>query len=142
MSSLVTALQNDANKDTIVDDCLALIDTEVKGKGLLIKGGYKTVKGFKPGFVRNVVRDLLPQFAAALEPIHQEAQGAGADTKAHFVANRERAADALLAITDEKAQRSTNKVVKSAYKRLRGSAKKNVADAIPALAELIDKHAV
>lgn len=142
MSSLVTALQNDANKDTIVDDCLALIDTEVKGKGLLIKGGYKTVKGFKPGFVRNVVRDLLPQFAAALELIHQEAQSAGTDTKAHFVANRERAADALLAITDSKAERSTNKVVKSAYKRLRGSAKKNVADAIPALAELIDKHAV
>lgn len=141
MASLVNALADDTKKDGIVDDCMELIEAEVRSKGLLIKGGYKTVKGFKPGFVKAVVRDLLPQFAQALDPIHQEALSAGTGTLAHFEANRDRAADAMLSITDEKAARSTNKVVKSAYKRLRGSAKKNVADAIPRLAGLIDKHA-
>jgi hypothetical protein len=141
MPSLVDALNDPSKKPTIVEDCLKLIETEVKGKGLFIKAGYKTVSNFKPGFVRNVVNDLLPQFAGALEPIHQEAVSGGKDVHAHFSANAGRAADAMLSITDEKAERSTNGVIKKAYKSLRGTAKNNVEAAIPALARLIEKHA-
>ena len=141
MPSLADALSDPAKKPAIVDDCLALIDAEVKSKNFLIKAGYKTVSGIKPGFIRNVVSDLLPEFAKALDPLHKEAVASGKDVVSHFSANAGRAADAMLSITDGKAERSTNGVVKKAYGSLRGTAKSNVEAAIPALARLVVKHA-
>ena len=58
----------------------------------------------------------------------------------HFIANAGRMADALLAITDEKAKRASG-MVKSTYDRLRGTAKKNVEAAAPRLGRLVEKHA-
>ena len=73
MSTLAEALTSDSRKSVVVDDCLALIDAEVSDKGgltgLAIKAGYKTIQGVKPGFVRQVVADLLPEFASALDPL-------------------------------------------------------------------------
>jgi hypothetical protein len=107
-------------KDQVVEDCCSLIDAEVKDKGgisgLAIKAGYGAVKGIKPGFVRTVVHDLLPEFAQALDPV-------------------------LLAITDAKAARSKSGVVKGTYDKLRNSAKKNVEAAVPRLGEMVQKYA-
>ena len=58
----------------------------------------------------------------------------------HFNANASRVADALLTITDEKAKKSSSGAVKSAYERLRGTAKKNVEAAVPRLGKLVEKH--
>ena len=52
-----------------------------------------------------------------------------------------RVADALLAITDAKAQRAKSGVVKGTYEKLRGSAKKNVEAAVPRLGEMVQKYA-
>ena len=52
-----------------------------------------------------------------------------------------RVADALLAITDKKAERSKSGVVRGTYDRLRGTAKKNVEQAVPRLSHLIQKFA-
>lgn len=143
--SLKHSLENPEKKPLIVEDCLQLIDAEVKDKsgfgGMAIKAGYKAVKGVKPGFVKKVVSDLLPEFADALEPLSQEAVAAGKTVGAHLKDNSDRAADALLGVTDAKAEKSTNGLVKSTYKKLRGSAKNNVEAAIPRLAELVDTHA-
>jgi hypothetical protein len=145
MPSLPEVLTSDAKKQSVVDDCMHLIDDEVKDKGgltgLAIKAGYSAVKGVKPGFVKNVVTDLLPDFAKALDPIYQEGQSKGQKAAAYFDANTGRVADALLGITDAKAARSSSSVVKGTYDKLRGSAKKNVEAAIPRLGKLIEKHA-
>ncbi|MCB9633351.1 MAG: hypothetical protein H6721_14640 [Sandaracinus sp.] len=142
--SLAAALTDETKKPAIVEDCLKLIDAEVADKGglggMAVKAAYATVKGIKPGFVKAVVEGLLPDFAQALEPLHQEATSKGQDVKSYLVANQGRAADALLAVTDAKAQRSTNGVVKGTYSKLRGSAKKNVEAAIPRLGDLIARH--
>ena len=141
MTSLAQALEDPAQKPAIVDECIALIDSEVKGKGMLLKAGYKTVSGIKPGFIRAVVNGLMPDFARALEPLHEEANAAGVPVDAHLRANASRAADAMLSVTDAKAAGSTNKVVKRAYSGLRGSAKKHVEAAIPGLSAIVAKYA-
>lgn len=145
MPSLPDVLTNTDKKDKVVDDCLALIDAEVADKGglsgLAIKAGYSAVKGVKPGFVRNAVVDLLPDFAQALDPIFQEGHGQKKTAAEYFVANSSRVADALLAITDAKAQRSKSGVVKGTYEKLRGTAKKNVEAALPRLGKMVDKYA-
>ena len=145
MTNLTEALTADSNKSAVTEDCLALIDAEVSDKGgltgLAIKAGYKTVQGIKPGFVRQVVIDLLPEFAQALDPIYQEAKSGGHPVREHFGANATRVADALLTITDDKAKRSKSGMVRGTYEKLRGSAKKNVEAAVPRLAAMIEKHA-
>jgi hypothetical protein len=145
MPNLTEALTAEPNKNAVVEDCLALIDAEVADKGgltgLAIKAGYKAVQGIKPGFVKQVVIDLLPDFARALEPIYQEARNSGRGIRDHLSANGARVADALLSITDEKARRAKSGMVKSTYDKLRGTAKKNVEAAVPRLAAMIEKHA-
>jgi hypothetical protein len=145
MSTLPEVLTSDAKKESVVDDCLALIDAEVKDKGgisgLAIKAGYGAVKGIKPGFVKQVVSDLLPDFAQALDPIFQDAKKQNKPVAAFFSAQSDRVAEALLAITDAKASRAKSGVVKGTYEKLRGSAKKNVEAAVPRLGEMVAKYA-
>lgn len=145
MTRLVEVLTSGDKKPRVVSDTLAIIDAEVADKGgisgMAIKAGYRAVKGIKPGFVEKVVNDLLPEFADAVEPIYQEAVERSRPVRDYFVENRTRVADALLAITDGRATRTKSGVVKATYDRLRGSAKKNVEDAVPRLGELIEKHA-
>ena len=144
MATLPDALNDPSKKTVVVDDCCKIIDLEVDDKGglsgIAIKAGYKVVQGVKPGFVRNVVIDLLPEFSVALDPIFQEAKTKGVGVSSHFNANASRVADALLSITDQKAKKSSSGAVKSAYERLRGTAKKNVEAAVPRLGKLVEKH--
>jgi hypothetical protein len=145
MPNLPEALASESKRSAVADDCLALIDAEVADKGgftgLAIKAGYKTVQGIKPGFVRQVVFDLLPEFARALDPLYEDAKAAGHGVREYFNANTEKVADALLTITDEKAKRAKSGMVKGTYDKLRSSAKKNVEAAVPRLAAMIEKHA-
>jgi len=142
--SLSEALADEKKKPLIVKDACELIDDEVKDKGgisgLMIKAGYGTVKGIKPGFVEHAVSDMLPEFAKALDPIYADAKAQAKSVSEFFAQNSGRVADALLAITDAKAQRAKSGVAKGAYEKLRGSAKKNVEQAAPRLGKLIEKH--
>jgi hypothetical protein len=144
MGSLVDALTDVNKKTSVVKDCCELIDAEVKDKGgisgLAIKAGYGTVKGIKPGFVEKAVEDLLPEFAKVLDPLYAEAKSASKPVSDFFSSNSGRVADALLSITDAKAARAKSGVAKSAYDKLRSSAKKNVEQAVPRLGRLIEKY--
>jgi hypothetical protein len=145
MGFLSDALNDESKKKNVVKDTCDLIDAEVKDKGgisgLAIKAGYGTVKGIKPGFVEKVVDDLLPEFAKALDPIADDAKAQNKPVASFFESNSSRVADALLAITDAKAQGRTG-VAKSAYDKLRSSAKKNVEQAVPRLGKLVEKYGV
>ena len=133
-----------SRRQDVVRDCCDLIDQEVKDKsglsGMAIKAGYAVVNGVKPSFVREAVDHLLDQFADRLDPIYQEAKGAGKPVGEHFAANKGRVADALLAITDERAKRSKSPTVVKTYEKLRGSAKANVEAAMPRLGALVAKY--
>jgi hypothetical protein len=145
MASLLEVLTSAERRRQVVDDCLDLIEREVQDKsglsGMAIKAGYHAVKSIRPGFLRQVIDDLLPEFARAVDPVWNEAKQLGRPIAEHFVAQAGRVADALLAITDERAQRTKSGVVKATYERLRPMAKKNVEAAVPRLGKLVEKHA-
>ena len=144
MSTLPEVLTSDAKKVAVIDDTCALIDAEVKDKGgisgLAIKAGYGAVKGVKPGFVRHVVTDLMPEFARVLDPLYQESKTAGQAVAEYFTKHSAQVAEALLAITDDKAKNSKNSLVRGTYDKLRGTAKKNVEAAVPRLGKMIETH--
>ncbi len=141
MATLSEILVSAERRDQVTDDCVELVSAEVSDKkgvsGFAIKAGHKAVSSIKPGFVRQVVYDLLPSFADALDPVYQDANG---DVANYFRSHSSRVADALLSVTDARAQRADRGVVKGTYEKLRGVAKKHVESAVPRLADIIQKH--
>ena len=142
--SLGDAINEPSKKAAVVADCCKLVDEEVSDKGglsgLAVKAGYHAVKGIKPGFIGEVVDKLLPEFADNIDSIWNEGKASG-NAARQFVTNKSRVADALLAVTDAKSKSAKSAVVRSTYDKLRGSAKKNVEDAVPRLAKLLEKYA-
>lgn len=143
MTSLSEVFEK-ADQAKVIEDCVELLDKEVKDKsglsGLAIKAGYKTVKGFKPGFLREVIGNLLPPFTKALEPIYQEAQEKDRPVADYFTSNQDRVADALLSITDRRVESADKGLIKSTYKRLRPQAKKHVTAAVPRLGSMVARY--
>jgi hypothetical protein len=144
MASLREILGSGEKRTTLIDDSLRLVDAEVDDKsglsGIAIKTAYKVVKGVSPGFLPQAVDHLMDSFLDALDPIYQESVARGVAPRAHLEANADRAADALLGITDARARSAKNQVVRATYERLRGQAKKHVLAAIPRLGELFERH--
>jgi hypothetical protein len=145
MATLRELLGGPDKRPRLVDDAMRVLDAEVDDKsglsGIAVKTAYKVVKGVSPNFIREVVDALLPDFLDGLEPLYQEALAKGIKPRQHLQANPGRVADALLGITDRRAERSKNQLVKATYEKLRGSAKKHVEAAVPRLGELFERHA-
>jgi len=142
--NLNDVLSDETRRASVIEDVCRLVDDEVgKQKGLggmAVKTGYKLVQGVKPGFVRNVVQTLLPDFATALDPLVEHAQAQGQGVGDYFRSNSKQIAEALLAVTDGRVEGSDHGSVKGAYGKLRGSARKNVEGAVPGLGKIIESY--
>ncbi len=145
MPSLKEQLGSGEKRQQVIEDAIKVLDQEVADKGgltgLAVKGGYKVVQGIRPGFVRDVVTGLLDDFLDSMDPLYQEAKQKGRPAGAFLLENKARLADGLLGVTDRKAQRVDNAVLKKAYEKLRPLAKGQVEAAAPRLAALLEKHA-
>lgn len=145
MATLREIVLTEEKKPLVFADAQGLLDSEVKKKrgvsGLAVRAGYKLVKAFKRGFLKKVIQDLMPEFCDALEPLHEDHLKKKNGSFSDFLqSHEEEVAAALLSVTDGKAEKSTNKTIKKTYHKLRGSAERNVKEAIPGLAVLLDKH--
>ncbi len=142
MSSLVDKLTAPEVRPKVVAACVDLVDREVDAKGgisgFAVKAGYKVIKTLKPGFVAQVVDTLLPEFAAAMQPIYDREGTVGADGFVRYLQGHQaEVADALLGVTDARAQHAKNATVKKTYEKLRPAAKDNVSAAVPNLASTL-----
>jgi hypothetical protein len=143
MSTLKEILSRPGARPQVIRDCEQIIDEEVSSKGLTgipIKAAYAVVKAIKPGFVPDVIDGLLDDFADRLDPLYQAAKAKNEPVTSYFGSRCGEAAEALLGITDQRAQNAKNAVVKTAYEKLRPTAKKHTEAAIPRVARMIAKH--
>jgi hypothetical protein len=139
-------LLNPAKRPTVVADLNELVGQEVSDKsgvsGAAVKLGYATVTKLKPGVVPAAVDKMLPGFTDALQPFYNEYRATGGSDFGAFLASRPaQAAEALLSVTDDRAEYSSSDALKKAYSKLRPNALKNVEEALPRLGTLIEKHA-
>ena len=145
MPTLRELIAGPDKRGRLIEDALRVLDAEVADKsglsGIAVKTAYKVVKSVSPGFLRDVVDHLLDDFVDGLDPLYQEALSRNIKPREHLQANPPRVADALLGITDRRAQRAKNQMVKATYEKLRGQAKKHVEAAVPRLGELFERHA-
>lgn len=148
MTTLVEKLTAPETRPQVVAACVDLVESEVASKkglsGAAIKTGFKVVKAVKPGMVPGAVDTLLPEFAAAMQPIYAKATEGAGDPAAAFtdyiVKNDDETAEALLGVTDARAQRAANATIKKTYQKLRGGAKDHVKAAIPGLARVMKPY--
>lgn len=145
MGTLREKLSNGANREQIIDDGLKMIDAEVSDKGglggLAIKGAYAMVKGIAPGIMPKLLNGLLDDFLDTLSPFYDQAKQGGIDFKAHVLSRPSDVANALLAVTDGRAAKSTAGPLKKGYEKLRPTAQKHVEQALPRLADFVKTFA-
>ncbi len=144
-TTLKEQLGTGQKRGQVVRDATQVLESEVKGKGgvsgFAIKAAFKVLSGVKPGFVPHVIDSLLDDFLDALDPFYQTATSGGQAPGAEVLAQKEKAAQALLSVADRRVAATDQEVVKKAYEKLRGSAQKQVVEAIPAVASLLGRHA-
>ncbi|MCA9527133.1 MAG: hypothetical protein KC549_12645 [Myxococcales bacterium] len=141
MATLTEILMNEQTRPQVEADCAALIEREVAAKGFAIKAAFKTVKMFKRDIVPDAVSHLLPEFVEKMEPFYAEHLAAGGgDLRAFSVTNAERIADALLSITDARAENSKHKTLVKAYRSLRPKGREQVIQAMPGVGDVLVKN--
>jgi hypothetical protein len=145
MPTLKDILLVEGNRPKVIADCGKLIEEEVDSKGgltgLAVKAAFALVKAVKPGFVTEAIDHMLDDFVSRLEPFWAEAQAKNEPVGSLMNARAGAVSDALLAISDERAARSTNNTLKKAYEKLRPTGKKHVEAAVPRIGRLIAKYA-
>ena len=88
-----------------------------------------------------VVDSLLDDWLGKLQPHYDKWLANKTTTLSQFlVARSDDVAEDLLSVTDERAQKSSHGTAKKMYLKMRDGAKKNVVEAIPDLAKLVEKH--
>jgi hypothetical protein len=145
MVDLKTILTDPVRRPQVVRDCAELVEAEVASKGglsgLALKTAFKMAKAFKPGIIPDSMDGMLDDFAERLDPFYQAyAASPGMPLPDYFVSRRSEIAEALLAITDGRSQRTKHTTLKKAYESVRGQGKKHLEDAAPALGRLVEKH--
>jgi hypothetical protein len=146
MKSLLEVIRDPSQRRAVVDATVQVIDREVEAKGgisgFAIKQSYKVVQKLKDGrMISAAVDGLLDEFAGAIDPLHKEYVAAGSQGSfGGFLSQRaDRAAGALLSITDARARKTDHGVIRKAYEALRPSGEKHVKEALPAVGSLVDR---
>jgi hypothetical protein len=132
-------------KPEVVKDARALVDQQVKDKGVTaapLKLGYKTVTSFAPGYLNDTIESMLPSFIERLEPFWADFAASGGGQFGDYLAKRgPEVAESLLTVTDNMAGRSERPTIVKAYKAVRGGAAKHIEAALPAVGDMVQKYA-
>jgi len=130
----------------VIADCYDLIQQEVSDlsgvSGTAVKVAYKTVTTFLPGHVRYMVEVLVPGMVDQLQPYWADFHSAGGSDFGDFLTKRgDEVAQALLSVTDARAEGSGRPTIVKAYRSVRGNAAKHVESALPRVGDLVRKYA-
>lgn len=148
MATLHDLLGKPPHRERVIADTVRLIDSEMARKtglrAMALRGGYKLVKGIRPGFVRSAVDFLLDDFCSSLDPYYQQWAEAPAESRGTLLSTlskqESQVADALLSVTDRRAERSKHRTLKKMYQKLRNIAKGHVIEAIPGLSRTVEPY--
>ena len=147
MGKLQNILLDKKNIQTVVDDCVQLVEKEVTTRkgiaGILVKAGYKAFTAIKPKILEDSVARLLDDFIEVLDGYYNEYESSKAVIKTElgsWMTDRaDTIANDLLAKTDSIIEASKKNTIKRIYFGLRKIAQRNVASSIPNVAALIDE---
>ena len=141
----LTALFDEARRDALIGDVVAAVERHVAQRsgcrGMTLRTGLAAVQRKLPDAIPRTVTRLLPEFLAALEPLHEQSQARNGQDFARFL-KREPGlvGETMMGIADARVERSTNAALKAFYARFRGTAEHEAEGLVPALADVLAKH--
>lgn len=143
MGTLRELVSDPAKREQVIALAIPVIDAEVADKsgigGMAIKAAYAMTKGIAPGILHKILNNLMDDFLDALQPFYDEAKSKGVDLRGMLDSRRPEVANALLAITDQRATKEGAGPLKKGYEKLRPTAQKHVEAAVPRLADMLTK---
>lgn len=150
-SSLLSRLLEPEVIDEVIANCAQLVRDEVAQKrgmtGVVVKGGLKVVERVRPGILADLFYGLLPQFIDRLSPLYQrylDASPTEDNSEVKLSAllrdHPQEVIEALLSVTDERAERSKLTALVGVYRKLRPLAEDHIGAALPALGALLDRY--
>lgn len=144
MNTLTESLLKPAARPAVVGDLVEVVNQEVQAKkgvsGVTVKTAVATVRKVSPNVIGSAIDRMLPEFARVLEPFWADFSGTG-DFGIYLAGRGDEAANALVSVTDKKAESTTKAPLRKAYGMLRPRAIDNVTTALPRLGAAIQKHA-
>jgi hypothetical protein len=144
MTTLADLLLAPPRRDALVADVVAVVEDHIARRaglrGVALRAAMAAVRRQLPDAIPRTVTRLLPDFIAALEPMHRRSGTDGADFARCLARDRAGAAGAMLAIADARVERSSNAALKAFYKGFRSTAEHEAEDLVPGLAEALAKH--
>lgn len=126
----------------LVSDTRVLIADEIKKKGVTLRASFNVVQKAKPTLVDRAVRELMPAFVHAIEPLYADyCAGDDRDFCGYLIAHDSTVADEILDVADRRAAKVQSQTIRSVYSRLRARAKREITGAMPGIARIIARHA-
>jgi len=130
----------------VIEDCNMLIKQEVSDmsgiSGTAIKLAYKTVIAFASNHVRYMIETLLPKMVEQLEPYWADFSASGGGDFGDYLSKRgDEVSEALLTVTDARAEASDRPTIVKAYRSVRAGAGRHIQAALPRVGEMVQKYA-
>lgn len=128
-----------------MNDLARTLENHIAGKsgisGTAMKLGFQALRAAKPDIATRAARQLLPEIAKALDPLHAAfAADKGTDFGAYLAAHGAQAASVVLAAVDARMVSVDNMATQSVYKRFRGSAGAEIQKLLPAFGNVLATH--
>ena len=145
MPSLAQRLIQNHRREQLIDEVSDLVHFQVENqtglRRLGLKAAIAVLNAIQSNAVRHVVSDLLPKFADALDPLFQEFhRSSGRDFSDFLRQHPEETVNALISVTDERAESFGHAAVSKVDARLRPTAENEVRAALPALSIILANH--
>ncbi|MDB5971769.1 MAG: hypothetical protein JWQ90_4219 [Hydrocarboniphaga sp.] len=145
MRTLADILLVDHQREAVAGDCAKVIERHLNGlrslRGIALRAGLAMFKTAVPDAIPRIVKKLLPDFAVALEPLHQLfRQSSETDFSLFLNKHSDEATDALTGVIDRRAADSPNEPVKMAYGKLRSSVRSELQAVLPELGKTISSY--
>lgn len=126
----------------MADFITTTVDKQSGLTGMALKGAMTAATKVDSNILIKGSRRVMPEMAEALDPLWQEyTTSGGTDFGAHLAANPDRTVDTILNVADRNADSISVPGLPKVYKGVRGKAAKVIAQELPAIGQLVEKHA-
>ena len=145
MSTLAEILLAPHQKEALTADCVRIVERHLNSlrslRGLALKAGLAVFKAAKPDLIPRVIRKLLPDLIAALEPLYARfGQSSDRDFSLFLRKNADEAVEALMSKVDARAAETSNETAKSTYRKLRNNVRSELEALLPELAKTLSGY--
>ncbi len=118
-------------------------------KGMMVKKSYQVIKSVRPGYIEHIIMVMSNDFIDAFEPLHDahlQTMALPAENVTPFrdylAKHPKEAFDAFISVSDNYAAKRKNSLVGKTYALFRSQLSSYFDQAIPYLADVIDKHTI